>query len=141
MTFQIICNTLSTYGIKKIEKNYNAKFVFESCIKNKFGEWCNFPVAIFYTEEYHPKGSNYFAIFQDSSGNWIITDGISATENFKAVKFEDKVYFSRYRHDMNVFNGGFIDGGRDYVRWSGSGELYRVRVVDGELELSGRCSD
>ena len=53
-------------GIAKMENMYNATFVMESCIKGKNG-WANFPAAIFYTEEAHPEGSNYFALYHDGS--------------------------------------------------------------------------
>ena len=49
--------------ILKIEDKYNATYVFESCLKDAYGNWANFPVAIFYTEEAHPEGSNYFGLY------------------------------------------------------------------------------
>ena len=120
--------------IDAIEKMYDAKFVFDSCIQSKSGQWYNFPAAIFYTEKAHPKGSNYFALFRNCD-EWTITDGITATEPFNGVIVGGKLYYSRYRHDFVTIPGGFVDGGRDYIRWSGDGEMVRVQVVEDHLEL------
>jgi hypothetical protein len=105
--------------IKIIEKNYNAKYVLETCLKNKNGEWLNYPVAIFYTEEPHPNGSNYFGIFIHI-GEVMITDGISAVkEPIEALMIDNDIIYSRYRWDCVTHNGIMIDGGRDYCRYGG----------------------
>ena len=129
------CSFMSDDTIELIEKKYDAKYVFETCIKNKSDHWYNFPVAIFYTEEKHPEGSNYFAIYKSCDG-WMIADGITAIEEFDGVKTSDGVYYSRYRHDYRNIPGGFVDGGRDYLRWSGDGEVVRIKVVRDRLELA-----
>ena len=129
------CSILSKRAIDLVENKYNAKYVFESCIKNKSGQWYNFPAAIFYTEEPHPEGSNYFALYR-ACDEWMISNGITATEEFDAVKIGETVYYSRYRHDLRNVPGGFVDGGRDYLRWSGDGEVVRLRVVKDNLELA-----
>ena len=64
------CSFLKPDTIKKIEQEYNGKYVLESCLKKKDGGWYNFPVAIFYTEQAHPEGSNYFAIYRDADGHF-----------------------------------------------------------------------
>ena len=89
--------------LELIEKKYNGKFVFESCIK-----------------EPHPEGSNYFAIWFDDIGCAMISNGISATEPFHAIMVDETVYYSRYRHDHRDYGDFFIDGGRDYTRSGGS---------------------
>lgn len=38
---------LKDASIKIIENKMNATYVFESCLKNKYGGWVNFPVAVF----------------------------------------------------------------------------------------------
>ena len=40
------CTFMKPDGIAKMENMYNAKYVFESCLKTKDGGWSNFPVAI-----------------------------------------------------------------------------------------------
>jgi len=106
--------------IIKIEDRYNATYVFESCLKDIYGNWANFPVAIFYTEQAHPQGSNYFGLYKTEDGNVMITNGIVATEqSFPGViaRNGDAIY-SRFRHDYRTSDDGsvFVDGGRDYFR-------------------------
>lgn len=115
------CSFISLDGIKKVEEKYNAKYVLESCLKMKTG-WANFPVAIFYTEEAHPEGSNYFAVYRDADGVFGITNGLSAVDDvtFAGLEAEGEVVYSRYRHDFRESkNGAFVDGGRDYFKYGG----------------------
>jgi hypothetical protein len=127
-------------GIAKVEQMYNAKYVFESCLKTRFGGWSEFPVAIFYTEQAHPEGSNYFGLFKNSFGQLTITNGISATEEFNALQIGEDIIYSRYRHDFSMLKeneeGGFIDGGRDYVKYNPEiGKLIKLKVVGDHLEV------
>lgn len=128
------CSFLGPKQIAIIEEKYNAKYVFESCIKNSNGGWVNFPVAIFYTEEAHPEGSNYFA-FYERDGRFYISNGISATEPFFGVLVEDEVIYSRYRHDFRERNGIFVDGGRDYIR-SSSNKTVELKVEKNQLVVA-----
>ena len=129
------CTFLKPEGIAKIEKAYNAKYVFESCLKTKNGGWCNMPVAIFYTETPHPQGSNYFGLYCNDFGDFMITDGISATEPFDALQAGDDVIYSRYRHDFREHNGYMVDGGRDYFRRSADGIPVKLCVNKDKLEI------
>jgi hypothetical protein len=135
------CSFLKPEGVKWIEEKYNATYVFESCLKNRDGGWANFPAAIFYTKEAHPRGSNYFALYMDETGQPMITDGISATEgHIIGVKaFNNDVIYSRYRHDYRTSPDGtvFIDGGRDYLK-SGmyeSDRFVNMKVIKDKLEV------
>ena len=129
------CSFLKPEGIAKIEDAYNAKYVFESCIKDRDGGWCNWPSAIFYTEEAHPRGSNYFGVYVDHNGDFMITNGISATEPFDALQAGDDVIYSRYRHDFREHNGYMVDGGRDYFRRSADGIPVKLCVNKDKLEI------
>jgi len=106
--------------IIKIEDHYNATYVFESCLKDVYGSWANFPAAIFYTEKAHPEGSNYFGLYKTEDGTVMIANGIKATEEpFSGVMAKNgDVIYSRYRHDYRTSDDGsiFVDGGRDYFR-------------------------
>ena len=129
------CTFLKEEGLAKIEQKYNAKYVFETCIKDKTGAWCNFPVAIFYTEQAHPQGSNYLALYHNGI-QFMIADGITATEEFSGLQIGDDVIYSRYRHNYNGLNGAYIDGGRDYVRYSPDlGNLVKLKVNKDKLEV------
>ena len=125
--------------ITNIENKYNAKYVFESCLKNRFGAWTEFPVAIFYTEEAHPEGSNYFGFYRNDFGDYMITNGISATEDFKGIRVGEDIYYSRYRHDYREFGPFFVDGGRDYIRYGGEPHedmiQVKLRVNKDKLEV------
>ena len=130
------CSFLKPEGIAKVEEKYNAKYVFESCLKTKDGGWCNMPVAIFYTETPHPQGSNYFGLYRNDFGDFMITDGISATEPFDALQVGDDVIYSRYRHDYREHNGAMVDGGRDYFRHTRLiGTPVMLRVNKDKLEI------
>ena len=103
--------------IKDIESKYNAKYIIDSCLKSDSGNWLNFPAAFFYTEEKHPEGSNYFALYKLDGGSYI-TNGIRVSEEvFHGILFEDgELVHSRYRHDWFEHRGAMVDGGRDYFR-------------------------
>ena len=56
----------------------------------------------------------------------------------------DTTYFSRARHDFNACpcwissgqkTGGYIDGGRDYIKAGGSGVVVRIPVTQTDKEL------
>lgn len=136
--------------IPNIEEHYAAKFIFDSCIRDTKGNWLNFPMAIFYQpdDERVPEGgSNYFALYwrpetipptPDGKQRVFIANGITATEPFQAVVAKDgEVVWSRYRHDYRYSEDGsaWVDGGRDYLRWSGSGEVVDVQVATDHLEV------
>jgi hypothetical protein len=134
------CSFLKQDDIARIEEKYNAKYVFESCCKDKNGNWGNFPAAIFYTPKAHPEGSNYFAMYF-SHGHLMIADGFSATEKHivGVEAFNGDIIYSRYRHDYRTSPDGsvFIDGGRDYLR-SGMYEKDRfvnMKVIKDKLEI------
>lgn len=120
MKVNVESTIMSPRGIEFTEKHYNAKYVFESVLKTKVGTYTEFPVAIFYTEQPHPEGSNYFALYPDGYGSWRIANGITATEgSYTGLVVGDEVYYSRFRHDYRPAGGWAIDGGRDYTRLLG----------------------
>ena len=112
------CTFLKPDGIAKVEQMYNAKYVFETCLKTRFGGWSEFPVAIFYTEEAHPQGSNYMGLYRNDFGDMMVCNGISALEEFDALQIDEDIIYSRYRHDYGELGEASIDGGRDYVKYN-----------------------
>ena len=136
------CTFFKPEGITKIEEMYNAKYVFESCLKTKDGGWSNFPVAIFYTEKAHPQGSNYMGLYVDSYNRLLVTNGISATEEFDALQIGENIIYSRYRHDYREQFGAMVDGGRDYFRRSADrGVGVKLKVVGDHLEVVDEVSN
>lgn len=126
--------------IKEVEKKYNAKYVIDSCLKFDNDVWANFPAVIFYTEEAHPEGSNYFALYKNGLGEVMITNGFDAVQGeFHGILFEDgELIHSRYRHDYFEHRCSMVDGGRDYFRCSPNPEGSRpvkFKVVGPDLVL------
>ena len=69
-------------------------------------------------------------------GNIMVCDGISSTEPFNALQLGEDIIYSRYRHDYRELNEGFIDGGRDYVRYNPEvGKLVKLQVNKDKLEV------
>lgn len=133
------CGFLLEENIKKIEEHYKAKYVFESCLKSVTGNWTSMTAAIFYTEEAHPQGSNYFGLYFNNK-NFMITNGISAIEPFEGILIDNDVVYSRHRHDYRCHNGIFVDGGRDYLRWGGEryndARIVKITINKDKLEVN-----
>jgi hypothetical protein len=124
---------LTEEQLKKVQEHYNAKFIFESCLKSISSGWCNFPAAIFYTEKAHPEGSNYLAFYYNVDGYPMVANGISATEPFDGLDTGDGIIYSRYRHDFVTHNDCMIDGGRDYTKHSLNGKIVKLGVDKDQL--------
>ena len=89
---------------------------------------------IFYRETPHPEfGNRYFGMFIDQQDRVMITnaDRIDGAEFAMIEDSEGNLHYSAHRHDYKEVDGKMIDGGRAYIRSSGSVELYKVR--DGEI--------
>ena len=121
----------------KFGKLYDAKFVCETCIKNKHGSWINQPSLIFYSEEAHPEGSNYMALTKDPYKGWLISDGICVTEQAMRgiVLPGDVVTWSKFRHDYVEGGAGAIDGGRDYCKIVGDPKTVVLQILNGEVVI------
>ena len=89
---------------------------------------------IFYRETPHPEfGNRYFGMFIDQQDRVMITnaDRIDGAEFAMIEDSEGNLHYRAHRHDYKEVDGKMIDGGRAYIRSSGSVELYKVR--DGEI--------
>jgi len=105
--------------IRRLEEIYKAVYVCDSQIKTKSG-WSDNPVAVFYTAQPHPEGSNYFGIFMRDKKPFICNAESALAPFVGAVKKNGDIVYSRFRHDYVEFDGAYcIDGGRDYVRLGG----------------------
>lgn len=146
-------------GIAHIEEKKNAKFVCDTCLFGKEG-WTNAMVAVFWNKDpanIPAGGSAWFGIFKKrefavssylektpakarvTKSVIMITNAISVhNKRLDAVVADDgEVVWSRYRHDYRSSGDKsvWIDGGRDYMRWSGQGETVRLEVVEGDLTI------
>jgi hypothetical protein len=120
------CTFLSPHVIKLIEEKKNAKYVCETCIKDKHDNWANQPAAIFMCPEPHPvSGSKYLAVIGrpmllDDGVNLVYTNGQSAVDTPIAgiIAKNGDIIYSRFRHDYRTSEDGTvtIDGGRDYTK-------------------------
>lgn len=89
---------------------------------------------IFYRDTPHPEfGNRYFGMFINQQDRVMITnaDIIDGAEFAMIEDSEGNLHYSAHRHDYKSVDGKMIDGGRAYIRSSGSIELYKVR--DGEF--------
>ena len=125
-------------GIVKVENMYGAKHMGYWCKKHKIGWWTDYPVDVFYqpTPDLAKGHTHYFGLFLDQ-GNVMITDADSAfSEPMTGIEDPEtgEVLVSRYRHDSITRNSLMIDGGRDYLRYSGpQSQLVTVTVKDGNF--------
>jgi len=138
----------SPENIAKIEEMKNAKYVCDTCLFGKDG-WINIPVAVFWNKDpanIPTGGSPWFGLFRrydvfapDAPPALMITNAISVHNNrMDAVVADDgEVVWSRYRHDCRFSQDktAWIDGGRDYTRWSGKGEMVKLKIVNGDLTI------
>ena len=96
------------------------------------------PYDVFYRETPHPEfGNRYFGLcnFTDITGksSMIITnaDVIEDLEFGMITDREGNLHYSRSHHDYQTINGQIIDGGRVYIR--GSGSIVVMKVKDGKF--------
>ena len=126
--------------IEKIEELRSAKYMGYWCLRSRNGGWTEQPFDVFYQKELSdPSHSHYFALMR-RDGEIFIANGESAfAEVITALLTkEGSVLVSRYRHDYVAASPGeFIDGGRDYLRWGGQGQLANFAVKDGEFVFQG----
>lgn len=134
-------DTFTPEQIAKIEKVRNARYVFETSIKDKHGIWSNIPVAVFYDLNPTEYESSYFGVYLEGAGNIYVTSAQSIEDEpiTGVVADSGEIVYSRHRHDFRRSQDGsvFIDGGRDYVR---SGMYPRemfveMKVQDGYLTV------
>lgn len=90
----------------------------------------NHPVDVFYRETPHPIHENKYFWIGHIDGSMIIGNADSIENlTFGLVENDDgQLEYSSYRHDFKSFNNGnMIDGGRDYIRSSGSFQIFSIR--------------
>ena len=95
------------------------------------------PYDVFYRETPHPEfGNRYFGLTYSYENDILITNA-DVIEELEFAMIEDRdnnLWYSQCHHDMLVIDGNMIDGGREYVRFSG--ELFGTFAVkNGEFEL------
>ncbi len=135
------CSFLSNRQIGKITERYGATYVFESQLKLRSEKWSEFPAAVFYKEEAHPRGSNWFGIW-NQSGRFMISNAISAVEEpfFGVVAENGDVIYSHHFNDFreSADQTVFIDGGRERPRHDLIHEVVKLRVIKDKVVVVPR---
>lgn len=121
--------------VKKIEELRNARWLLDT-------EHKGHPVSVFWQDEAHPNGSNFFALYyKNVPWELMITDGaFILDQSIRGIMLPSgNVIYSRYVHDFFEREGVAIDGGRSYTRVVGDSSLYRfvtIRVTEqGEIKI------
>lgn len=156
MSILIKSELFTPEGIAKIEAMKKAVYVCETCLQDVNHNWVNNPVAVFYNLDpanVPEGGSRWFGMFwrvttglrAEDGHQLFITNAISAVANpIIGVQAENgDIIYSRYRWDYRTSPDGsvWIDGGRDYTRWGGSGKLVMLGIREGGLVVTGDDHD
>lgn len=109
----------------KVEELYDATYMGDWSIRNKYDSWTSRPVAVFYVKnpDTTKNHSHYFGLFIDYVDQSLkICNAESAfSEPMVGIEEDGIVYVSRYRHDfVTTPSGSTIDGGRDGTYMGGS---------------------
>jgi hypothetical protein len=135
------CSFLSIGQIRKVEQRYRAKYVFESQLKLRSNLWSDFSAAVFYADEPHPEGSNWFGIW-NGNDRFMISNAISAAEEpfFGAVAENGDVIYSRHPRDFRESEDKsvFVDGGRNHFRHDLEHEIVKLKVVKDKVVVVSR---
>lgn len=136
--------------IEKVAEKYAAVYMGDFSVRDKYGNWSEQPVAIFYVENPDTsKGhSHYFGIFKRYNDindlknfSLVITRGDSAfSEPLDGIIADNgEVLVSGFSHDYKESEDGsvMIDGGRSgYIRYSGSQDkLVKIVVNKDKFEI------
>lgn len=145
MTYKIDTEPHHDYNyadIEKLELKYNAKYIGQFPLKNKNGNYVNFPAYVFYQENPpQPDYSNYFALYYcPLRCSMFITGAQEISEReYTGVICEDgeTVLYSRFRHDYRTADEGktMIDGGSDYIRANLNNKTVKLGIVKDELKV------
>jgi hypothetical protein len=120
-------------AIKRMEQHYNAKYICDTALKGGDGNYVDSPFAIFYANEKHPEGSNWFALYLDYIGRTMITNAIEVEGRIiNGLMVDDKIVYSSYRHDMQCLTDSSgsrccIDGGVDYLKVLGTCPIVKLK--------------
>jgi hypothetical protein len=127
------------FDTAKIEEHYERKdgvpikFVTTSALGSQ-----DFATDVFYRDTPHPEfGNRYFALYRNmyAAGAQIMITNADCIEDLEFGMVEDNngdLHYSAHRHDYKVTDAGnMIDGGRAYIRSTGSVRIFKVK--DGEF--------
>lgn len=125
-------NVLNTFNINSICDHFNVHYLGAFALKNKEGQWTEEPFDCFFqpNPDYDAGHSHFFTVFQRLDMTVMIANAISAFEiPFTGLIENDRFIYSRYRHEFVSYGSVFVDGGRDYFRRGGDGNLMPARLT------------
>lgn len=126
------CSFLTKRHIAKIEERFDAKYVLETQLKLNSDRWSDFSAAVFYAADPHPKGSNWFGVW-NNDGRLMISDAISAVEEpfFGVLAENGDIIYSRHPNDLRESDDKtvFVDGGRERPRHDLTHEVVKLKVL------------
>ncbi len=121
----------NTFDPARVMSVYGGYFVGEFPSKQ------GYPMNIYYTPERHPKfGNHYFGLFSSRSGilpNSIMIcngDWVETITGMGILDKDGKLIYSTHQHDYRKFDGGFVDGGLEYLRYGFSDNDNPPQVVE-----------
>jgi hypothetical protein len=88
------------------------------------------PVDIFYRQTPHPEfGNRYFGMFINFNHGGVMICAADQVEGleFGMIDVDGKYYYSQSHHDYKVVGEKMIDGGREYIRTSGSVDVFKIQ--------------
>jgi hypothetical protein len=95
------------------------------------------PVDVFYRPAPHPEfGNRYFGLYYDHIRDCTMITNADVVESleFGMIEVDGKYYYSQSHHDYKVVaEGKMIDGGRAYIRSSGS--TITMHIKDGKFYI------
>ena len=126
--------------IEQAEKFYSEKdgVPVKHVCTTEFGDTV---ADIFYRSTPHPEfGNKYFCLFFRGDDMYVANADAIENLSFGMVENDEgQLEYSQSRHDYKTFkNGNTIDGGRDYIRSSGTVTVFFVK--DGKM-TNGRTGE
>lgn len=89
------------------------------------------PADIFYRETPHPEfGNRYFGLFYHPIKKHLMITNADMVEDFEFGMIKDTEnnwYYSASHHDCLFIEGKMIDGGRQYIRSTGLGGVFKIK--------------
>lgn len=97
------------------------------------------PADVFYRETPHPEfGNRYFGLILGAEDNIYITNAdIVEDHDFAMIQDDNGTFwYSQCHHDCLFIDGKMIDGGREYIRFSGKArDVKMFKIKDGQFKL------
>ena len=129
--------------VSQIEEAYDCHYLLDTQLVDGSGKLSDSPAAFFYCEnpDKEEGHSHYLGVIpSDNDGEIILFDGQPTVKHLEgkpiwgAFNDSDIFVYSVYRQDFAYVSENLsIDGGREYLRVVGDGDLKKVVIEDGDV--------